>query len=385
MEEVEITLPKLGESIVEATIVQWFKQEGEAVQLDEPLLEGSTDKGNSENPSPFEGTVKKILVAPDEQVKVGDPLVILSTGKPSKVSVPKTAEKEESSSSEDLSNFYSPAVLKLAKNANLSLTELDAIPKTGEGGRLTKKDLEKYLEEKQTQPVSLKTERVKMSSMRKMIAENMVRSFYEAPHASLVSEVDVTGIVKFIAKEKEQFLQKHGVKLSITSFVAKALSKALQTYPLLNSSLEDDTIVMKKYINLGIAVSIENGVLVPVIHNCQDLSIPEISQQIYSLASKARSNSLDPSEISNGTITLTNFGMMGTQIGIPIIRYPEVAIIGLGAISKKVVALSDDSIAIRSIMMVSLTFDHRVLDGMYGCGFLKELKNNLESQELNID
>ncbi|PIS01080.1 MAG: branched-chain alpha-keto acid dehydrogenase subunit E2 [Chlamydiae bacterium CG10_big_fil_rev_8_21_14_0_10_35_9] len=385
MEEVEITLPKLGESIVEATIVQWFKQEGEAVQLDEPLLEVSTDKVNSEIPSPFEGTVKKILVAPDEQVKVGDPLVILSTGKPSKVSVPKTAEKEESSSSEDLSNFYSPAVLKLAKNANLSLTELDAIPKTGEGGRLTKKDLEKYLEEKQTQPVSLKTERVKMSSMRKMIAENMVRSFYEAPHASLVSEVDVTGIVKFIAKEKEQFLQKHGVKLSITSFVAKALSKALQTYPLLNSSLEDDTIVMKKYINLGIAVSIENGVLVPVIHNCQDLSIPEISQQIYSLASKARSNSLDPSEISNGTITLTNFGMMGTQIGIPIIRYPEVAIIGLGAISKKVVALSDDSIAIRSIMMVSLTFDHRVLDGMYGCGFLKELKNNLESQELNID
>ncbi|MGD2169854.1 MAG: dihydrolipoamide acetyltransferase family protein [Chlamydiota bacterium] len=385
MEEVEITLPKLGESIVEATVVQWFKQEGEAVQLDEPLLEVSTDKVNSEIPSPFEGIVKKILVRPDEQVKVGDPLVVLSTGKPSEVSESKIVEQEKSTSSEDLSNFYSPAVLKLAKNANISLTELDAIPKTGEGGRLTKKDLEKYLEEKQTQPVSLKTERVKMSSMRKMIAENMVRSFYEAPHASLVSEVDVTDIVKFIAKEKEQFLQKHGVKLSITSFVAKALAKALQTYPLLNSSLEDDTIVMKKYINLGIAVSIENGVLVPVIHNCQDLSIPEISQQIYSLASKARSNSLDPSEISNGTITLTNFGMMGTQIGIPIIRFPEVAIIGLGAISKKVVALSDDSIAIRSIMMVSLTFDHRVLDGMYGCGFLKELKNNLESQELNID
>lgn len=223
-----------------------------------------------------------------------------------------------------------------------------------------------------------------MNSMRKMIAENMVKSFYEAPHATLINEVDVTELVNFIKENKQAFQEKYNVKLSITAFIAKAIATSLKAYPLLNSSLEDDTIVLKKFVNLGIAVSVEHGVLVPVVQNCQDLDISEVSKKISELAQKARSNTLNLDETSNGTVTLTNFGMAQVQIGIPIIRYPEVAIIGIGAITKKVKVLSDDTIGIRSMINLCLTFDHRVLDGMYGCGFLQELQKNLENADFEI-
>ncbi|MBI3900808.1 MAG: 2-oxo acid dehydrogenase subunit E2, partial [Chlamydiia bacterium] len=179
-------------------------------------------------------------------------------------------------------------------------------------------------------------------------------------------------------EEKETFYQKHGVKLTITAFIAQAITKALQSYPLLNASLEGDTILMKRFINLGIAVSVNEGVIVPVIRDCHKLDLPEIAKQIASLAVKARERQLHSLDVQEGTITMTNFGMTGTMIGIPIIRYPEVAIVGAGAITKKVVPMPDDSIAIRSILWISLTFDHRVLDGLYGCGFLNELKKLLE-------
>ncbi len=381
----EITLPKLGESIVEATVVQWFKKVGDQVSLDEPLLEVSTDKVNSEIPSPVEGIITKILVVEDELVKVGQALAIIETDqKESKQVIKDEPEKKEE---EDNAAFLSPAVLRIAKEAKLPLQELDSIPKTGEGGRLTKKDIENYLASKnvakQTSS-SHSVERVKMNSMRKMIADNMVKSFYEAPHATLINEVDVTELVKFIKENKQTFQEKYNAKLSITAFIAKAIAKSLQAYPLLNSSLEEDTIILKKFVNLGIAVSVEHGVLVPVIQNCQDMNISEISQQISNLAQKARSNTLSLDEINNGTVTLTNFGMSQVQIGIPIIRYPEVAIIGIGAITKKVKVLSDDTIGIRSLINLCLTFDHRVLDGMYGCGFLQELQKNLENPEFEI-
>ena len=223
-----------------------------------------------------------------------------------------------------------------------------------------------------------------MTGMRKAIADNMVRSFYEAPHASLVTEVDVTAIIQLIQKEKEEFLKKHGFKLTITAFVARAIAKALQQYPLINSSLEGDTILLKRYLNLGIAVSVEQGLLVPVVKHCQRLGITEIAKAISELSVKARSGKLTLDDVSEGTISLTNFGMTGVQIGIPIIRYPEVAIVGVGATYKKVVPLENDLLAIRSMMHVSLTFDHRVLDGMYGCGFLGALKKHLE-EEIKID
>jgi len=383
--KMEITLPKLGESIVEATVIQWFKKVGDHVSLDEPLLEVSTDKVNSEIPSPVEGVVTEILVTEDELVKVGQALAIIET---SQKEIKEEVQKEPSKKTqEDNSAFLSPAVLKIAKEAKLPLQELDNIPKTGEGGRLTKKDIENYLTSKKDDKnvsCSHSVERVKMNSVRKMIADNMVKSFYEAPHATLINEVDVTKLVKFIKDNKQSFKDNYNAKLSITAFIAKAITKSLQAYPLLNSSLEGDTIVLKKFVNLGIAVSVENGVLVPVIRNCHELKIPEIAKQISELAQKARSNTLSIDEISNGTVTLTNFGMSQVQIGIPIIRHPEVAIIGIGAIVKKVKVLSDDSIGIRSLVNLCLTFDHRVLDGMYGCGFLQELQNNLENTEFEI-
>lgn len=389
--DIKITLPKLGESILSATVVKWFKKVGESVALDEPLLEVSTDKVNSEIPSPSSGVLKEILAEVDVEVQVGAPLAILSTSGSGVVSAKEeiefTASASTGTGSEDV---LSPAVLRLMKEKGISFQEMEKIPHTGQGGRLTKKDIEDYCAKKGTlAPCPMRkdqggTERVKMTGLRKAIADNMVRSFYEAPHASLITEVDVTKIVQIIAEKKQSFLQKHGVKLSVTAFVASAIARAVQEFPLINSSLEGDTIVMKKFVNLGIAVSVDQGVMVPVIKGIQNMNLAEVSKQIADLALKAREHRLSPDEVKEGSLTMTNFGMTGTMIGIPIIRFPEVAIVGLGAISKKVMAMPDDSVAIRSVMWVSLTFDHRVLDGLYGCGFLGALKKQIE-EDSNLD
>jgi len=358
-EPVKITLPKLGESIVSATVVQWFKKVGDAVALDESLLEVSTDKVNSEIPSPVAGRLEKIFAVADQEVQVGGLLALISTGG----AAPKVAPSEE---------FLSPPVVRLLREKGIALADVDQIPHTGQGGRLTKQDVENF-SGKPKCPMS-GTERVKMSPMRKAIADNMVKSFYEAPHASLITEVDVTDVLKFIHEHKRQT----GAKLTITAFAARAIARALQTFPLINASLDGDTIVMKSFVNLGVAVSVDQGVMVPVIKNCQEKNLLEIAGQIGELAEKTRKHALAPDDIQGGSITLTNFGMTGTMIGIPIISYPEVAIVGLGAITKKVAAMPDDSFAIRSVMFVSLTFDHRVLDGIYGCGFLNALKKHIE-------
>ncbi|MDE3045403.1 MAG: 2-oxo acid dehydrogenase subunit E2 [Verrucomicrobiota bacterium] len=377
----KITLPKLGESIVSATVVQWFKKVGDRIERDEPLLEVSTDKVNSEIPSPVAGILQEILAHPSQELQVGEPLATIATQGAVAAPVASVAAPIAAAPTQENETFLTPAVLRLLQERKIPLADLDKIPRSGQGGRLTKKDIEDY------QPVAAcpykthtrsETERVPMTPLRKAIAENMVKSFYEAPHASLITEVDVTSLVKFIAEKKQSFLQEHGVKLTITAFVARAMTRALQAYPLINSSLEKDTILMKRFVNLGVAVSVDQGVMVPVIRNCQALSLSDISKQIADLADKARTHHLSPQDVQEGSITMTNFGMTGTLIGVPIIRYPEVAIVGLGAITKKVAAMPDDSIAIRSVMMVSLTFDHRVLDGLYGCGFLKELKKHLE-------
>jgi 2-oxoglutarate dehydrogenase E2 component (dihydrolipoamide succinyltransferase) len=375
-EQILITLPKLGESIVSATIIQWFKKVGDVIALDEPLLEVSTDKVNSEIPSPAAGVLQEIIAMPSQEVQVGETLAILSTTA-SKKSVEPTL-KTPSPSGTAQEDLLTPAVLKLMKEKGIDLSEIDRIERTGQGGRLTKKDIENYCLSR-AKPSQEALERVKMTPMRKAIAENMVRSFYEAPHASLITEIDVTGVVNLIKEQKESFLKETGAKLTVTSFAARAIARAAEAYPLINSSLENDTIVMKHFVNLGVAVSVDQGVIIPVIHHCHQLSLTEIARQIARLADGARRHALTPDDVSGGTITMTNFGMAGTQIGIPIIRFPEVAIVGLGAITKKVAVMPDDTTAIRSMMMVSLTFDHRVLDGIYGCGFLNELKKHLES------
>ncbi len=416
---ITINLPKLGESIVSATVVQWFKNIGDRIELDESLLEVSTDKINSEIPSPAAGILQEVLALPNQELQVGEALAILAPlpsgfanleASHSSPSLQDHSEIPQSSqhlieqspfpqgakrlpaatpvssrpcSAQTMKDFLSPSVLHLLKEKGVKFEEIDRIPRTGQEGRLTKKDIEKYVSAPAL-PQRDDTERVKMSSLRKAIADNMVRSFYEAPHASLITEVDVTRQVLLIEEKKALFFQNHGAKLSVTAFVARAMVRALQEFPLLNASLEGDMIVMKRFVNLGIAVSIEQGVMVPVIRGCQRLSLPEISQKIAEIAGKARSGRLEVGETQEGTITMTNFGMTGTMIGVPIIRYPEVAIVGLGAITRKVAVMLDDSIAIRSMMWISLTFDHRVLDGIYGCGFLAELKKHLE-QEVSLD
>ncbi len=371
----KILLPKLGESIVSATVVQWFKKVGDVVALDEPLLEVSTDKVNSEIPSPVAGVLQEILVRPEEEVQVGAVLAMIGTQE-SVAECIAVHSAPPASSSAPMGEFLSPSVVRLLHERGLNLSEIEQIPRSGEGGRLTKKDVERYV---CVPSESAATKRVKMTPMRKAIAENMVKSFYEAPHASLITEVDVTQILKEIQTHKHAFLTQHAAKLTITAFVVRAMARALHAYPLLNSSLEGDTIVMKKFINLGIAVSVDQGVMVPVLKNCQDLNLVQISKGVSDLAEKTRSHGLSVDAVRDGTITLTNFGMTGTLIGVPIIRHPEVAIVGLGAITRRVVAMPDDAIAVRSMAFISLTFDHRVLDGIYGCSFLNELKKQLEA------
>jgi 2-oxoglutarate dehydrogenase E2 component (dihydrolipoamide succinyltransferase) len=380
---VKINLPKLGESILSATVVQWFKKVGDPVALDEPLLEVSTDKVNSEIPSPVAGVLQEILAKPDEEIQVGEPLAIVATNAKTAQTAALEQEERIAETSGEKEDFLSPSVMRLLREKGIGLSEIDQIPHTGSGGRLTRKDVEDYTPKasKASCPFaspSSNTERVKMSAMRKAIADNMVKSFYAAPHASLITEVDVTQVLKVIQDHKQSFLSEHGAKLTITAFVARAIAAALQSFPLLNASLDGDMILMKRYVNLGVAVSVDQGVMVPVIKDCQNKHLGQIAKEIAILAEKTRNHSLTPDDIQEGSITMTNFGMTGTMIGIPIIRHPEVAIVGLGAITKKVAAMPDDSIAIRSTMFVSLTFDHRVLDGIYGCGFLNALKKHLE-------
>jgi 2-oxoglutarate dehydrogenase E2 component (dihydrolipoamide succinyltransferase) len=295
------------------------------------------------------------------------------------------------------SDYYSPAVLRLAKEQGISVDQLSKIAGTGEGGRVSRKDLENFLSSKiekslpaaslsvssstlEDKPESIgSVELLKMTGLRKAIAENMVRSFYEAPHASLVSEIDVTSIMKYISQEKERFFQMHGAKLTITSFLVHALAQAAEKFPMLNSSLDKDTIVMKRFVNVGMAVNVEKGLVVPVIKNCQKRDIVSTAKEISHLSNKARTGKLSHEDMAEGTITLTNFGMTGALIGVPIIRYPEVAIIGAGAVQKRVVVREDDSFAVRSMVYVTLTFDHRVIDGIYGCDFLAKFKELLET------
>ena len=403
--DIKVLLPKLGESIHSATIVQWFKKVGDSVNLDEPLLEVSTDKVNSEIPSPAAGILKQIHAAPDQELQVGELIAVIGASVTSDVKETSRAftpsQAHITDVNTEMKDFFSPALLRLAREKGVSFETLEKISGTGTGGRLTKNDLEAHIEKRSSAPkicpmaaqkiaapvhtaVSGDIERLKMSGMRKAIADNMVRSFYEAPHASLVTEVDVTAILKCMQQEKEAFFAKHGFKLTITAFIAKAMARALHEYPLINSSLEGDTILLKRFVNLGIAVSVDQGLLVPVIKHCQRMGITAIAKSISELSTKARTGKLTPDDVNEGTITLTNFGMTGVQIGIPIIRFPEVAIVGVGTMFRKVVPLDYDVLAVRSIVNLSFTFDHRVLDGIYGCGFLNALKKHLE-EDTEID
>jgi 2-oxoglutarate dehydrogenase E2 component (dihydrolipoamide succinyltransferase) len=387
---IEILLPKLGESIVSATVVQWLKKEGDSVSADEPLLEVSTDKVNSEIPAPSDGILSQILVRENEEVPVGSALAKLLVNQKDGAFVSQEVKVTiQGCPLENSSNFLSPAVLNMARSSGISLDALSRISGTGNGGRVTKRDLENHLqtaskpnqksEELPKEKVESHIEKMPMGALRKAIADNMVRSFYEAPHASLVAEVDVTDAMKKIQEQKESFKAEHGVKLTITSYIVQAITKAVQLFPMVNASIDKDTILMKRFVNMGIAVSVENGVIVPVIRNCETKDLPLIAKEIVRLSLKAREGNLTNDDLASGTITMTNFGMSGIQMGIPIIKHPEVAIIGVGSIHKKVSAMEDNSIAIRQKVYLTMTFDHRLIDGIYGANFLNKVKSFLET------
>ena len=378
-DEIEIKLPKLGESIVSATIVQWFKNPGDFVQLDEALLEVSTDKVTSEIPSPVSGKIIKIVAHQDEELNVGAPLALIKKmDRPNVESSHHLSKSSSTPSCPPKQNVISPAVMRMAQEHGIDPAKLTTIPSTGSGGRLSKRDLENYLKKEHASKQE-DNRYIKMSPMRKVISETMMRSYSEAPHATLINEVNVSKLMRLITENKSTFKKKYGHKLTITSFIAYAIGKTTPNFPLVNASFKEDHIILNQAINLGIAVSVDEGVLVPVIANCHHHSLEEIAQQIATLADRARTGKLELSQTQNSTFTMTNFGISGMICGIPIIRCGEVAILGVGAIQKKVIALEDDSIAIRSIICLSLTFDHRIFDGMYGGKYLTAIKKYLES------
>lgn len=355
-EEVKVVLPKLGESIFSATVVRWLKNVGDQIQEEEPLLEVSTDKINSEIPSPVSGFLKEVLVKENETVEIGAALGVISC---------EAIKKEE---------FLSPLIINLAKEHGIEIEEIKKIKGSGLGGRVTKKDILDYVDKRQSGVIL-----EELGVLRKGIAENLSRSFHEAPHASLVVEIDVTDILEIIKVKKDKFFEHHGVKLTITSFLAWAIAKSARKFPYVNSSYQDNKIAIKPDVNLGIAVNVDGGLLVPVIKNCDRLDISHIAKEIFSLAERSRKGLLPLELTQGGSLTMTNFGNSKAIMGFPILRYPEAAILGIGAIAKRAVVI-EDKIMVRSLVNITLTFDHRVFDGMYGCAFLGELKNRLEKE-----
>jgi 2-oxoglutarate dehydrogenase complex dihydrolipoamide succinyltransferase (E2) component len=415
MANVEVVMPKLGESIMEGTIVKWHKKPGEKVKKDETLLEISTDKVDSEIPSPATGVVTKILVEEQQTVPVQSVIALieaegaaavespeeksapaLARERPeSKPFAPPTAPKPIQAKS---ARFYSPLVLNIAREEGVSMAELETIPGTGTEGRLTKKDLVDHVARRKTAPVapspaavpvSVKVgetilvkpedgiEIIKMDHIRKSIAEHMVRSVHTAAHVGAVSEADMTKIAQYIAKHGESFQVREGFKLTYMPFIINAVVRALKDFPLVNSSIEEDKVIVKKFVNIGIAVALENGLIVPVIKRADEKNLVGLARAVSDLSTRARTKKLLPEEVQNGTFSVTNYGVFGNLIGTPIINQPQVAILGVGAVKKHPVVI-DDAIAIRSMVYLSLSFDHRLIDGALGGMFLQRIVEYLE-------
>ncbi len=421
MATVEVIMPQMGESIAEGTIVKWHKKVGDPVKKDETLLEISTDKVDSEIPSPASGTLKKILVQENETVEVQTVIAHLETEGDVKVEqepgeeeptvqsepepVEPTAETEAESATvaseapakdeKPKDRFYSPLVLNIARKENVSMSELENVPGTGAGGRVTKKDILNYIEDKKAGKVAERpvvgtpeatqievsrdgVEVIRMDTMRKKIAEHMVQSVKTSPHVSSVTEADMSRIYAFREKHKSAFEKREGFKLTFTPFMVDAVVKALKKYPLINASIDGDKILMKKFINIGVAVALENGLIVPVIKNADEKNLTGLARAVNDLAVRARNKKLTPEEVQGGTFTITNPGIFGNLWGTPIINQPQLAILGVGAIKKRPVVV-DDMIAIKPMVYISMSYDHRLIDGALGGMFLQEIVKLLEN------
>ena len=435
MAQVELIMPKMGESIIEATILKWVKQVGEKVEVDETILEIATDKVDSEVPSPVDGVIQEILFAENDTVEIGKVIAIIATegeeaipqATPSvaqsttstTVAEPVTANPQPAVAETPLTQtvqvasegrFYSPLVRNMAKKEQISQAELDRVPGTGLNGRVTKKDMLNYLKSRTApatngsvkpqapaapaakpaapapSPVASSmngaVEIVEMDRMRKLIADHMVMSKHTSPHVTSFVEVDVTNIVNWRNKIKGEFQQKHGEKITFTPIFMEAVTRALRDFPMVNVSVDGDKIIVKKNINIGMATALPSGnLIVPVIKNADQLNLVGLTKQVNHLAGRARNNKLKPEEIQDGTFTLTNVGTFGNVMGTPIINQPQVAILAVGAIRKKPAVVETeygDLIAVRQMMFLSLSYDHRVVDGFLGGSFLRRVGDYLE-------
>ncbi len=440
MAKVELVMPKMGESIIEATILKWVKQVGDKVAIDDTILEVATDKVDSEIPSPIEGTIVEILFPEESVVEVGKVIAILATegeAVASGVSATTTEAVQETVAAatkitEDISKisngtsiqpvqasnddrFYSPLVKSIAKEEGLSQVELASIQGTGADNRVTKHDILSYVKtrgqgapsvaaqpqptasapQKPTQPVSTpvfagggNTEIVEMDRMRKLIAEHMVMSKQTSPHVTSFIEADVTNLVKWREANKKKFIEKHGFNITFTPVFIEATARAISDFPMINVSVDGTNIIVKKDINVGMATALPSkNLIVPVIKNANLLNLVGLASIVSDLAGRARINKLKPEEIKDGTFTITNVGTFGSIMGTPIINQPQVAILATGAIVKKPAVVETeygDVIAIRHKMFLSLSYDHRVVDGELGGSFLKRVAEYLEGFDTNI-
>lgn len=426
MSRFEIKMPKLGESITEGTIISWSVQVGDIIKEDDVLFEVNTAKVSAEIPSPVEGKVVEILFKEGDTVAVGTVVAIVDIGGENSededsvealqssatdesVAVVSKAASEETPQVKAVKSeeerWYSPVVLQLAREASIQPKELDTIPGTGYQGRVSKKDIKSYIVRKQSGGIMIakpaatpEVQRItpasgtfsaegvevkEMDRVRKVIADHMVMSKHTSPHVTNVVEVDVTKLVKWRDKNKDAFFRREGVKLTYMPAITEAVAKALAAYPQVNVSVEGYNILFKKHINVGIAVSLNDGnLIVPVVRDADRLNLNGLAVAIDSLALKARDNKLMPDDISGGTFTITNFGTFKSLFGTPIINQPQVAILGVGYIEKKPAVIETpegDVIAIRHKMYLSLSYDHRVVDGSLGGNFLYFIKDYLEN------
>jgi len=398
---VDVIMPQMGESVSEGTILKWLIKEGDRVEKEQPIVEISTDKIDTEVPSPVNGVIKKILypegktlpvqtvIAQIEAVEEGKEIRISGKG----TEVTKKAEEVVSSmfieKIDEAEKKYSPLVRKLAKEYNI---KLEGIKGTGEGGRVTKKDIMDYMASKsgiteiktrQVEPRVIEREvLIPTNQKRKITAERMVQSKRTAPHVTTVFEIDMTKVAQYREINKDNLI-KEGIHLTYLPFITVATVNALKEFPILNSSWTDDGIIQKNYINIGIAVSLEDGLIVPVIKDADKKDILQLAREIQDIAQRSRSKKLKPENIQGGTFTITNYGLNGSLFGTPIIVLPQVAILGVGAVVKRPVIIND-AIAIRLMVYLSLSFDHRVMDGANADKFLRKIKDILESWETSV-
>ncbi|MEM6376718.1 MAG: dihydrolipoamide acetyltransferase family protein [Bacteroidota bacterium] len=436
MAQHELIMPKMGESIMEATILNWVKNVGDQVEVDDTIVEIATDKVDSEVPSPVSGTITKLFFEVDDTVEIGKVIALIAT-EGEEAPAPKAAaesnghavapEKEEKpvktpepvavanhqltpapQPATSGTRFYSPLVKSIAQQENIPMVELERIQGSGAKGRVTKKDILAYVEHR-SQPqatvnkiantVAAKTldqptislngsdEIIEMDRMRKLIADHMVMSKQTSPHVTSFIEVDVTDIVNWRNKVKAGFQDKHQQKITYTPIFIEAVVKAIGDFPMINISVDGNKIIVKKNINIGMATALPSGnLIVPVIKNADQLNLIGLTKQVNTLADQARNNKLKPSDIQDGTFTITNVGTFGNVMGTPIINQPQVAILAVGAIRKKPAVVETeygDLIAVRQLMFISLSYDHRVVDGFLGGSFLRRIGDYLEAFDPN--